>query len=163
MKIRKVLSVRQVVLCLCRLFFGSFKKTQARKNSRIPKKLKQISQKLKNRPTLMTEYHLIFGQFIGKSTCLTVIGFFAVESNYLTTNYKFCSAFVYKNSTLIPKSFVKHQKLKENHKKLKHFPKKLKEKLKKLKNPPTRVEMGWQNLAKKDCFPSNTCLLIETS
>ena len=42
-----------------------------------------------------------------------------------------------------------HKKLKENHKKLKHFPKKLKEKLKKLKNPPTRVEMGWQILAKK--------------
>ena len=80
---------------------------------------------------MMTEYHLMFGQFIRKSTCLTVIGFFAVEFNYLTTNYIFCSAFVYKNSTLIPKSFMKHQKLKENHKKLKenhkklkHFPKK---------------------------------------
>ena len=56
---------------------------------------------------------------------------------------------MYKNSTLIPKLFMKRQKLKENHKKLKHFPKKLKEKLKKLKNPPTRVEMGWRNLAKK--------------
>ena len=106
-------------------FFGRFKKTQARKNSRIPEKLKQISQKLKNRPTMTTEYHLIFGQLIRKSTCLIVIaGFFAVKFNYLTTNCLFCSAFEYKNSTLIPKPFMKHQKLKENHQKLKHFPKK---------------------------------------
>ena len=73
----------------------------------------------------MTEYHLIFGQLIRKSTCLIVIaGFFAVKFNYLTTNCLFCSAFEYKNSTLIPKPFMKHQKLKENHQKLKHFLKK---------------------------------------
>ena len=91
---------------------------------------------------MTTEYHLIFGQFIRKSTCLTVIGFFAVKFNYLTTNCLFCSAFEYKNSTLIPKSFVKHQKLKENHKKTQAFSQKTQGKTQKLKNPPTRVKVS---------------------
>ena len=126
-------------------FFGRFKKTQARKNSRIPKKkLKQISQKLKNRPTMMTEYHLIFSQFIRKSTCLTGIGFFALKFNYLTTNCLFCSAFEYKNSTLIPKPFMKHQKLKKNHQKLKHFPKKTQGKSQKTQES---ANSSWDGLA----------------
>ena len=81
---------------------------------------------------------------------------FKVEFNNVITNCLFGSAFEQKNSGKILKSFPKHQnsrkipkKLKDFLKKLKLNPKKLKEKLEKLKNPPTRVEMGWQHLAKK--------------
>ena len=48
------------------------------------------------------------------------------------------------------------KKIKEFLKKTQADPKKLKEKLQKLKNPPTRVEMGWQNLAKKKAWITRT-------
>ena len=51
-------------------FFWPFQKNSS------PKKLKQISQKLKDRPTLKTEYHLIFGHFFRKSVRSTFFGIF---------------------------------------------------------------------------------------
>ena len=122
-------------------FFGRFGKTQARKNSRIPKKTQANFPKTQESANSDDSLPPKIWSITQKKYFLAIIGFFAGEFNYLTTNCLFCSAFEYKNATQIPKSFMKHQKLKENHKKTQAFSQKTQGKTQKLKNLPTRIEM----------------------
>ena len=57
-------------------FLAVSKKLKPEKTQGFQKKLKQISQKIKDPPTLKTEYHLIFGQFFRNSARSTFLGFF---------------------------------------------------------------------------------------